>query len=195
MAAGATVLIVPGLRDHVEDHWQTLLANRLAKVCTVAPAGRTNLDCDDKVAAIEDAARGIDGPVIIVAHSAGVLMTVHWAMRTLRSVKGALLAAPPDIEQPMPDGYPTIEALQTGGWFPVPSNPLPFNTIVAASRNDPLASFDRVTALAIAWGARVFDLGLAGHLNPASGFGEWPGAMPLIDELDGVASSNGKPLS
>jgi len=25
-----TVLIVPGLRDHVAQHWQTLLADRLA---------------------------------------------------------------------------------------------------------------------------------------------------------------------
>jgi predicted alpha/beta hydrolase family esterase len=29
MAREATVLIVPGLRDHVPQHWQTLLASRL----------------------------------------------------------------------------------------------------------------------------------------------------------------------
>ena len=32
----ATVLIVPGLRDHVAEHWQTLLAGRLAKVRRLA---------------------------------------------------------------------------------------------------------------------------------------------------------------
>jgi len=32
-----TVLIVPGLRDHVDDHWQTLLAARLERVRTVPP--------------------------------------------------------------------------------------------------------------------------------------------------------------
>ena len=33
----ATVLIVPGLREHVAEHWQTLLHARLAKVRTVPP--------------------------------------------------------------------------------------------------------------------------------------------------------------
>ena len=37
--------------------------------------------------------------------------------------------------------------------------------------------------LAAAWGSRVHDLGAVGHLNPASGFGEWPGAVALIDQL------------
>ncbi len=41
--SGATVLIVPGLRDHVAEHWQTVLATRLTRVRTVPPmAGRTS---------------------------------------------------------------------------------------------------------------------------------------------------------
>ena len=38
--AQATILIVPGLRDHVEDHWQTHLERKLSsvrKVVTVPP--------------------------------------------------------------------------------------------------------------------------------------------------------------
>jgi predicted alpha/beta hydrolase family esterase len=54
---------------------------------------------------------------------------------------------------------------------------------VAASRNDPLAEYNRVVSLADAWGSRLVDLGEVGHLNPASGFGEWPGALSFIDEL------------
>ena len=50
-----TVLIVPGLRDHVEEHWQTLLAARLERVRTVAPMGREHLDCAARVRAIEQA--------------------------------------------------------------------------------------------------------------------------------------------
>ncbi|HLB85190.1 MAG TPA: alpha/beta hydrolase, partial [Steroidobacteraceae bacterium] len=94
-----------------------------------------------------------------------------------------LLAAPPDFERTMPPGFPTTYALQAGGWLPVPRDLLPFPSIVAASRNDPLAEYDRVTSLARAWGSRLIDLGNVGHLNPASGFGEWPRALPLIDEL------------
>ena len=51
--SGATVLIVPGLRDHVAEHWQTLLGARLPRVRTVPPMGRDDLDCTARCAAIE----------------------------------------------------------------------------------------------------------------------------------------------
>ncbi|MBL0394585.1 serine hydrolase family protein [Ramlibacter monticola] len=172
--------MVPGLRDHVEQHWQTLLAARLPRVRTVPPMGREDLDCAKRVAAIEQAAQEIDGPLVIVAHSGGVVMVAHWAHQTTRAVQGALLATPPDFDRPMPDGYPTLEALRAGGWLPVPRQRLPFPSIVAASRNDPLGSFERVQEFARDWGSELVDLGEVGHLNPASGFGPWAGAEPLI---------------
>ena len=70
----------------------------------------------------------------------------------------------------------------------MPRNALPFRSIVAASRNDPLASYDRVAAFARSWGSKLVDLGEVGHLNPASGFGEWPHAISLINELDASAT-------
>jgi predicted alpha/beta hydrolase family esterase len=178
-----TVLIVPGLRDHVAEHWQTLLAARLPRVRSVPPMGRDNLDCATRVEAIERAASAIEGPVIVVAHSGGVIMVAHWAKRYRRPIQGALLATPPDFEEPMPEGYPTMEALAAGGWLPVPREPLPFPSIVAASRNDPLSRIERVAGLARSWGSRFVDLGNVGHLNPASGFGDWPQAEQFIREL------------
>ena len=178
-----TVLIVPGLRDHVAEHWQTLLAARLPRVRMVDPMGREDLDCPRRVAAIEREANAIKGPLLLVAHSGGVVMVAHWAKQTQRAVHGALLATPPDFERPMPAGYPTIDELQVGGWLPVPRIRLPFRSIVAASRNDPLGQFDRVGELARDWGSKFVDLGKVGHLNPASGYGYWAGAEPLISEL------------
>lgn len=178
-----TVLIVPGLRDDAPQHWQSLLAARLPRVRVVAPAGRENLDCAGRVEAVEQQARAAEGPLVVVAHSAGVITTVHWAQRTRCQVRGALLAAPPDFERPMPEGYPTLDALRAGGWLPVPRTPLPFPSIVAASRNDPLATFEHVEQMAQAWGSRLIDLGSVGHLNPASGFGEWPQAEQLVTQL------------
>jgi predicted alpha/beta hydrolase family esterase len=180
----ATVLIVPGLRDHVPGHWQTLLASRLPRVRAVKPIGRDNLDCLARVEAIEEEAARIDGSIILVAHSGGVIAAVHWARMTRRKVRGALLATPADLDQQLPEGYPSMEALDAAGWLPVPRNVLPFRSIVAASRNDPLARYERTVAFARSWGSKLIDLGSVGHLNPASGFGEWRQAEALINELD-----------
>jgi predicted alpha/beta hydrolase family esterase len=181
------ILIVPGLRDAVAQHWQSLLEARLRAagraVAAVHPMGREDLDCATKVAAIEREAQAVQGPLIVVAHSGGCIMLAHWARQTKRAVAGALLAAPPDFDSPMPEGYPTLDALQAGGWLPVPREPLPFRSIVAASRNDPLCRFERAAGLARAWGSRLDDLGDVGHLNPASGFGAWPQAEQYIGEL------------
>jgi hypothetical protein len=184
-----TVLIVPGLRDQVAIHWQTLLEARLRAqgqaVASVPPLGRADLDCATRVAAIEEAVQAITGPMVLVAHSGGCLMVAHWARQTRLAdrIQAALLATPPDFEQPMPEGYPTQQALQTGGWFPLPRGSLPFRSLVAASRNDPLGAYEMVAELAQGWGSELMDLGEVGHLNPASGFGDWPLADSLIQQL------------
>jgi hypothetical protein len=194
MMARPTVLIVPGLRDAVAQHWQTLLEARLRDsgqpVANVPPMGRDDLDCATRVAAIESVAQAVDGPIVIVAHSGGCVMLAHWARQTRRLVLGALLAAPPDFERTMPAGYPALEVLRAGGWLPVPRARLPFPSIVAGSRNDPLASYERVAEMARDWGSRLVDLGAVGHLNPASGYGEWPRAEAFIAELSSPLSAN-----
>ena len=182
-AQSATVLIVPGLRDHVPQHWQTLLAARLERVRSVPPLEDDKLSCAARVAAIERELGRIEGPVVFVAHSAGAMMVVHWAAQGRRDIRAALLAAPADLETPMPAGYPTHDTLRAHGWLPIPRAPLPFPSIVAASTNDPLARFERVAEMADAWGSRLIDIGAVGHLNPASGFGEWPLGEALVREL------------
>ncbi|MFF2774233.1 RBBP9/YdeN family alpha/beta hydrolase [Streptomyces sp. NPDC058052] len=178
------VVVVPGLRDHVADHWQTLLAERLARaghaVRTVPPATGDRLSLDTRIDALAATVATLRGPVVLVAHSAGVLTTVHWARHHRADVRGALLAAPPDFGTPLPDGYPTPSALARNGWTPVPRTPLPFPSVVAAGSDDPLAAPGRAAALARAWGSRLVELGPVGHLNPASGHGDWPLALDLI---------------
>ncbi|PRF96848.1 alpha/beta hydrolase [Burkholderia ambifaria] len=183
LATAPTILIVPGLRDHVEDHWQTHLQRRLPNARAVAPLEADKLSRAARVAALDAALAAIDGPVMIVAHSAGVMIVAHWARQATRAIDGALLAAPADLDTPMPEGYPTPDALDAHGWTPVPTQRLPFPSIVAASRNDPLARFERAEAFAAGWGSKLVDLGEVGHLNPASGYGEWHDAERLIGEV------------
>ncbi|MGW0026522.1 RBBP9/YdeN family alpha/beta hydrolase [Rhodococcus sp. NPDC003383] len=182
-SSSPTVVIVPGLRDHVADHWQTLLAERLDDARIVPPLEHHKLDRAARVAALDAVLADIAGPVVLVAHSAGVVTTVHWAQNPTRPIQGALLATPADVELPLPDGYPTTGELEHGGWTPIPRRTLPFPSIVAASRNDPLAGFRRVAGMAEAWGSRLVDLGDVGHLNPAAGYGFWSDAETLLQEL------------
>jgi predicted alpha/beta hydrolase family esterase len=178
-----TILMVPGLRDHVADHWQTLLEARLPKARSVPPLERDKLCRHARVAALDQALADIDGPVILVAHSAGVMITVHWAQMHQRPIHGAVLATPADLETPMPTGYPSMDALREHGWLPIPRKRLPFPAIVASSNNDPLCSAPRAATLAHDWGSLLFELGNVGHLNPAAGYGPWPAAEALIDSL------------
>ena len=180
---GVTVLFVPGLRDHVAEHWQTLLAAQIPGSVTVAPLEENRLSRDARVRALDEALNSIDGDVVLAAHSAGALMVVNWALQPTRQIRGALLAAPADLENPLPPGYPAYEDLKANGWLPIPREPLPFPSIVAASRNDPLAQFEKIVGLTQAWGAELHDAGDVGHLNPAAGFGPWPEARALLERL------------
>jgi predicted alpha/beta hydrolase family esterase len=185
---GPTVVLVPGLRGEVADHWQTRLAATLPNVATVPSLGRTEPSLHARVSLLDHVVADAEGPVVLVAHSAGCLVAVHWAVSYRgSSVAGALLATPPTLATELPPEYPSVRRLRSNGWLPIPRLPLPFPSIVAASENDPLANPVRLRSLARAWGSRVHELGPVGHLNPASGFGEWPGALPLVDELLGRA--------
>ena len=179
----ATVVLVPGLRGHVDDHWQTHLARALPNAVTVAPLGRENPSLERRVRQLDQVIAETTSPVVLVAHSAGCLVAVHWAARFSGPVVGALLATPPALADELPPEYPSIRTLRERGWLPVPRQPLPFPSVVALSANDPLGSPVRVRALARAWGSRLRALGPVGHLNPASGFGPWPGAVGLVAEL------------
>jgi len=52
--------------------------------------------------------------------------------------------------------------------------PLPFPTVVLASRNDDRVAFDRAEAFACAWGSRLIDVGAQGHIGSAAKLGLWP---------------------
>jgi predicted alpha/beta hydrolase family esterase len=182
-ATQPTILFVPGLRDHVEEHWQTILQKKIPGARSVPPLEHDKLSRAARVEALQAALAEIDGPVILVAHSAGVMISVNWAQKYDRPIHGAVLAAPADVESPMPAGYPTVDVLRDNGWLPIPRARLPFPSIVAASTNDPLCAFARATGFARDWGSRFVDVGAVGHINPAAGFGEWTQAEDLIRQL------------
>ena len=95
-------LIVPGLRDHVVQHWQTWLADRLPNAHSLTPMGRENLSLDARIADLEATIAHLKTPVLLVAHSGGCVLVAHWARQTALAhrVCGALLATPPTFDRP-----------------------------------------------------------------------------------------------
>lgn len=193
---GPTPVIVPGLRGAAPSHWQERFAARSDRAVTVPfPEQDAWHSIEERVRLLGETIATVDGAVVLVAHSAGVLATVHWARSlsdgdpALAKVSGAVLATPPDFGVEWPEPHPRPAELVQAGWEPIPRRPLPFPSTVAASRTDPLARFRTTAGLAESWGSRLVDVGDAGHLNPASGHGEWPLLDDLLAELAGRAPS------
>jgi len=182
--APATILIVPGVGDSGPGHWQTLMelahprARRVVQHDWSYPVRSQWVEC------LARALDAIDGPVVLVGHSAGSVTIVHWAAAHGHrgGIRGALLVAPADLETELPDGTP-VDFLEDAGWVPCPRKSLPFASIVVASTNDPYATIERSEEMARAWGSRLVRVEEAGHLNADAGFGPWPLGARLLQEL------------
>jgi predicted alpha/beta hydrolase family esterase len=69
------------------------------------------------------------------------------------------------------------------GFAPIPLAPLPFPSIVVTSADDPYARPGRARHFARCWGGELVELGAAGHINAAAGFGPWPAGAALLERL------------
>lgn len=74
---------------------------------------------------------------------------------------------------------------------PVTERPLGALARPVPNRSDPWMPFSRAGRLAMSWDADLTDLGQAGHINVASGFGPRPGGKWLRDDLLGVGPVGG----
>lgn len=172
-AAPAVPLIVPGWRNSGAGHWQTLWAERIPRAVRVEQDDWVHPARDAWVESISRSVCEATGPVVIVAHSLGCIATVHLPRDIARRIQGALLVAPADPER--------RAVLQD--FAPVPSERLPYRSIVVASGNDPYCPARLAGAYARAWGSEFFRLPEAGHINVESGFGEWPLGWALLHSL------------
>jgi predicted alpha/beta hydrolase family esterase len=115
--------------------------------------------------------------LIIVGHSLACATIAFWASVYKRKIRGALLVAPSDTEA---ENYPP----GTSGFSPMPLNKLPFQSITVSSGNDLYVTLHRAKFFSNAWGSRFVDVGEAGHINVASGFGEWNEGLKWLKVLD-----------
>lgn len=180
-SSDTTILIVPGWNGSDADHWQSRWEGRLSTAQRVEQADFSRPDRASWVENLHGAVARAEKPVVLVAHSLGVLTVAHAAPGfEPGKVVGAFLVAPPDLEQAAPDPL-------FASFHPVPRARLPFPTLLVASRTDPYCAYETAEGLSAAWGAELLDAGEAGHINPAAGFGPWPeGSMRLLGLLRGL---------
>ena len=172
----APVLFIPGWGGSGPDHWQTLWQHALGAT-RVELADWFCVRCEVWIAALDAALTSLEirdpRPPVLVAHSLGCIAVGHWARRTRRSVRAALLVAPADVER-----APSLARLRA--FAPVPREPLPFSSIVVASDDDPYVAADRAESFSTWWGSQFQLIVGGGHLNAASGLGHWPFGQKLM---------------
>lgn len=164
----ATVLIIPGLGNSGPDHWQSRWEAKLSSARRIAQADWDRPDFTAWTARIAEAVAAAEKPVILVAHSLGVIAAVHAAPMFNGKVAGGFLVAPPS--ELARTTYPAIDPR----FYPAPTEPLPFPAVLVASRSDPFVAYREAEDMAYAWGAALADAGFSGHINTQSGHGPWP---------------------
>lgn len=178
-------LLIPGLDGSPAPHWQAWWqANDLSAI-TVHQDDWANPTPEAWEAEVAGAVLHHPG-AILVAHSLGCLIVArllaHWPQL---NIAGALMVAPADPRK--------SQRLRRFADFPREDLPVPVT--VVASRNDPWMSFADAFDLADDWGAAITDLGAAGHINVASGFGPWAEGMTLRDSIARRSQRRVRPAS
>jgi len=170
-------LILPGLHNSDPSHWQSRWEAGDETMERVIQDDWETPHCAEWVARLDQALEPTGPETLLVAHSAGCALVAHWAVgRSRGRVGGALLVAPSDPEAANFPSGPT-------GFAPMPLARLPFPSVVVASSNDPFVTIVRAQAFATAWGGEFVMIGEAGHINGASGLGDWPEGLALLRSL------------
>lgn len=184
------VLIVPGLNGSPEGHWQHHWLADFEEAVLVEQSDWSNPQPGRWLHRLEQALIAYPG-ALIVAHSLGSILTARLATSSVAPlVGGALLVAPADIERT------SLLHARDYEFGSMPTSALPFPSLVVASRNDPYMALDKAKAAARAWRAPLVDLGAAGHINVASGFGRWARGYDLAGQvLEAITSRQPAPRS
>ena len=185
----AAYVIVPGIGGSGDGHWQTLWQQDWGRdALRITPGSWDRPDLHDWIRAIQQAVSGISprsSAVIMVAHSLGCWAVAEW-VRHVQQTTGqpirvsALLVAPPDPRGPLfpAEAAPTFRELTP--------RPVPCRALVVASGNDPYCDTGTSRSLARGWNAQWHLAGDYGHINSASGVGDWTEGRELLAAFLGV---------
>jgi serine hydrolase len=163
------ILIIPGLGNASAFHWQSRWQDKMSTARRVEQDDWEHPQQEAWTQRLIEAVNLAKKPVILVAHSVGVLTVAHAAPALVGKVAGAFLVGTSDWERPaLADTY------GDHGFAPVPLEPLGFPGLMLASSNDPTCDIAKAETWANAWDVRFGNAGEAGHFEPESGHGPWP---------------------
>ena len=166
------LVTVPGLHGSEPAHWQSWLERQFPRSLRVEQADWEAPSLQGWARCVGELLERERGPFVLAAHSYGCLATIH-ALATCAStadIAGVLFVAPASPEKFAACGRPSVHRLA------VPS-------ILIGSENDPWMSALEARDLASRLGSAFLNLGVAGHINTAAGFGPWPRAKFFVDTL------------
>lgn len=204
------LLIVPGLHGSSSDHWQTRLEREHPTAVRVSVADWSHPDLDTWADAIGQSVSRAIGPAaeapvsssspspllrwrrqhdtparpavawLAVAHSFGCLALARYLLRGSLGIEAALMVAPAN-----PDRFGITAGLL--------DRPLPRESTLVFSRNDPWMTERDARDLGRRWGSELVDAGLAGHINPASGHGSFPLARTWVAQQQHLLAQRERP--
>jgi uncharacterized protein len=166
------LVTVPGLNGSEGAHWQTWLERQYARSRRAVQDDWEAPHLDLWAQKVRATVAEVRGPVVLAAHSFGCLAAAHAITQGLvgDEVVGVLLVAPASPEK-----------FRFAGVFDAQRLAVP--SVLVASQTDPWMPFDEALMLASRFGSALVNLGDAGHINTAAGFGPWPRARYFIDTL------------
>lgn len=176
--------IVPGYGDSDNEHWQTYFETKLDNSQRIVQDNWTEPTLEDWVERIDETLRGENlSETILITHSLGGIALAHWVLKHSKKLKGALIVAPPDLENPYED-------LGLKSFTPIPRINLQFPSILVCSSNDNWIGLERANHFANSWGSELIILKNAGHVSGDDGFNNWVEGLEILKKL--VQTTNNK---
>lgn len=167
------IVILPGIGGSGELHWQTRWEKSNPRHRRFQPTDWNRPELRDWTSALDCAVAAAPKPPLLVAHSLACLLVAHWQHLSAAPVAGAFLVAVPN---PQSEAYP----VEAASFADPPSGKFRFPSLIVASANDPYGTIEYARGRASLWGSSIVEVGELGHINEASGLGDWPQGKALL---------------
>lgn len=173
-----TLLIIPGLGDSGPDHWHSYWLKKFNNSHKVVQKNWDEPLLAVWLEALQESVRSVNNDIILVAHSLGVALVMHWSVLHYNpKIKGAMLVSPSDVDSP--DHTPP----EVRNFAPMPLLKLAYPSIVVASENDPYVGYEHSKFFARKWGSDFAGVGRKGHINSDSKLEYWEEGQKILNKL------------